>query len=335
MTGTMGLKKFEKVFQKGKLIVDAMSSMKPSSSTVAVERSSLNMDAPDSKQSATPHEVSVPRNMTPPPATVTAAAKPSSAAIIATPTTTNNNKIHGIESKIVTVLAAYHVWTCRESIIANQFPVSIVSIFVGAAYLLGLKIGTRSSIVKEEEEKKEEEDDYDYDDEAELLLRDKPGEDELADEAGKRWNSRPKFRTRKRVKRASILSQCPTSKREVKEWELKINAPFTNGQLMDHLHKYSDFRKHSKKLLKKLRDGNAAADAAADEKPDVGGDDESQRTDNISIGKIELNDTRAKALESSEHFLHVVDPICKLRGMDLFLTEDPQKCIWRQPVLCE
>ena len=45
----------------------------------------------------------------------------------------------GIESKILTFLAAYHVWTCRESILANQFPVSIVSIFVGAAFVLGLK----------------------------------------------------------------------------------------------------------------------------------------------------------------------------------------------------
>jgi hypothetical protein len=137
---------------------------------------------------------------------------------------------------------------------------------------------------------------------------------------------------------ASILSYCPTSKRDLKEWEMKLRAPFTDGPLMDHLLKYSpDFGRGKTPRLKKSKDGlvedyNAAADAAA-----AHDDDETAERiiDHVPLGKLELNYTRAEAFESHESFSHVVDPLCKLRGMDLFLTSNPQENIWRQPLLNE
>jgi hypothetical protein len=55
------------------------------------------------------------------------------------------------------------------------------------------------------------------------------------------------------------------------------------------------------------------------------------------IGNLELNDTRATVLEENDLILpsFIVDPLCKLRGMDLFLSDDPPGEIWKQPMLTE
>jgi hypothetical protein len=63
-----------------------------------------------------------------------------------------------------------------------------------------------------------------------------------------------------------------------------------------------------------LGDDNAADDISGEVR-----DKDLQRMDLISIGKVELNNTRAKELESNKSFLHVMDPMCKLQGMDFFL----------------
>lgn len=178
----------------------------------------------------------------------------------------------------------------------------------------------------------EEEEDYtNHDDEPGHLLQDWPREDKPEDIERKRRESLPKPRTRqrKRDKIASILSYSPKSKKEVKEWELKLNAPFTEGPLMDYLLKYSDFWTHTEMLKKSNTRGSIMGDDnASDDVSGDGGKNESQRMDLISKGKVKLNDTRATAMESNTSFSHVVDPMCKLRGMDLFLTDDPQESIW-------
>lgn len=298
-----------------------------------LERTSPNiMDRRDKKNAANGHEISAPRQKSPPPAKVVVAA-PAKLVSVA-PDNNNNNNMLVIGSIIWTVLAAYHVWTCMESIRADQFPSSTVSIFVGGAFLCGYNMGKRSLFLVEEEEEE-----GGVDDEPGLLLRERPvGGDGPAVEVGERrkwWRPPPKPKTkqRKRDKFKTILSHSPKSKRELKEWEIKLRAPFTDGPLMDHLLKISpDFGRLKKSQYKSVvGDDNAAADAAADRD----GDDETDERviDHAPIGKVELNDTRANALESHEDFSHVVDPMCKLRGMDLFLTDDPQEGIWRQPLL--
>ena len=51
---------------------------------------------------------------------------------------------------------------------------------------------------------------------------------------------------------------------------------------------------------------------------------------NNLVGMAKLNNIRA-----SRVFTHVVDPLCSLRGMDLFVTDAPEEDIWRQPMLNE
>ena len=300
-----------------------------------VERTSPNImeDRRDTRNAANGHEISSPHQKSPHPAKVVAAP----AKFVYVAPDDNNNTMLVIGSIIWTVLAAYHVWTCMESIRADQFPSSAVSIFVGGAFVCGYNMGKRSLFLVEEGGG------GGVDDDPGLLLRERPGGgDEPAVEVGERlkwWKPPPKPNTkqRKRDKFKTILSHSPKSKRELKEWEIKLRAPFTDGPLMDHLLKISpDFGRKTKTLKKSqhksvVGDDNAAADAAADRD----GDDETdeQVIDHAPIGKVELNDTRANALESHEDFSHAVDPMCKLRGMDLFLTDDPQEGIWRQPLL--
>jgi hypothetical protein len=70
-------------------------------------------------------------------------------------TTSNNVKrnssnvyILGFESMMFGI-AAFHIWTERESIRANQLPVSVVSILVGTAFYLGYKLDKRLSVIGE------------------------------------------------------------------------------------------------------------------------------------------------------------------------------------------
>jgi len=121
---------------------------------------------------------------------------------------------------------------------------------------------------------------------------------------------------------------------EDKEWQKILKAPFSEGPLMDYLLDYSDFRKREGLKERKrviVKEGGGDSQVAGDEL------DESidfvEVTD-ITMGRAVMNNTKASSLESNEQFSHVVvDPICELRGMDLFLTDDPKEEIWRQPLL--
>ena len=118
---------------------------------------------------------------------------------------------------------------------------------------------------------------------------------------------------------------------------MKLRAPFADGPLMDHLLKYSpDFGRRKALRLEKSKDGLVGDDHAVVD-ADARDDDETaeRMLDHVPLGKLDLNDTRAEALESHELFSHVVDPLCKLRGMDLFMTSNPMDNIWRQPLLNE
>lgn len=155
---------------------------------------------------------------------------------------------------------------------------------------------------------------------------------------------------------------------ELGEWEKKLAAPFSQeGPLMDHLMKYSDFTKHGRRRKCVIaattttatmtaaatnNDGakNAAGDDVDDDDRQRGDDDHDDVNDNddikiskrkssssdISMGNANLKNTKAESLESDEQFMDkVLDVMCELRGMDLFLTDDPEEEIWREPLLIQ
>jgi len=139
-----------------------------------------------------------------------------------------------------------------------------------------------------------------------------------------------------------------TSEGVRRDFATKVKAPFTEGPLMDHLLKYKDFRR-SKKIISAIKgegddhnvDAAAYSEKVSDPIIEEGEDvaDEDIIMD-ISLGHAKLNNTKAesleaKSLESNSAFSHVVDPMLELRGMDMFLTDDPDEDIWRQPYLNE
>ena len=116
-----------------------------------------------------------------------------------------------------------------------------------------------------------------------------------------------------------------------------MKAPFVDGPMMEHLLGYSDFHRH--KTVKRRSTQAPESDSGRLDGTKEGNEEEddeciSERTD-TSLGHANLNNTKADTLESDEKFSHVVDPMCDLRGMDLFLTDDPEEDIWLQPLLTQ
>jgi hypothetical protein len=53
-----------------------------------------------------------------------------------------------------------------------------------------------------------------------------------------------------------------------------------------------------------------------------------------AIGHCVLNNSADTSFEDGG-FEYIIEPMCSLRGMDLFLADDPEVEIWRQPLLIE
>mmetsp|Transcript_20625 Transcript_20625/g.44801 ORF Transcript_20625/g.44801 Transcript_20625/m.44801 type:complete len:644 (+) Transcript_20625:229-2160(+) len=121
----------------------------------------------------------------------------------------------------------------------------------------------------------------------------------------------------------------------VKEWEKKLTAPFAEGPLMDHLLKYSDFSRHksSKETAAAKKEVDTVVTEDGSEETKIEAVSEVGKITDISMGKAKLNNAKAESLGADGQFSHIVDPICELRGMDLFLTDAPEEQIWRQPLL--
>jgi hypothetical protein len=67
-----------------------------------------------------------------------------------------------------------------------------------------------------------------------------------------------------------------------------------------------------------------------EEEEEGAGEEVEVKTGTILVGKAKLNN-----IQASRVFKHVVNPLCSLRGMDLFVTDTPEEEIWRQPMLNE
>ena len=279
--------------------------------------------------------------------------------------TSNNMKrnsnvyILGFDSMLF-VLVASHIWKERESILANQLPVSVVSILVGAAFYLGYKLDKRLSVIGEIGEHKNI-------DQSKSQIKDKSIYKE------KNYKSvhleRPLTVSRDDTSRRSILAYAPKNEYEARAWEEALSAPLSHrSQLMQHLLKsspdYSRRQISMRRLQKKIRSMKFSTlrgsvdrqtndagirepyfpfDNYFDEGIQEEEDHDSEYSDDREtymieykpIGNLELNDTRATVLEENDLILpsFIVDPLCKLRGMDLFLSDDPPGEIWKQPML--
>lgn len=279
--------------------------------------------------------------------------------------TSNNMKrnsnvyILGFESMLF-VLAASHIWTKIESIRVNQLPVSVVSILVGAAFYLGYKMDKRLSFVEEVEEHKNI-------DQSKSQIKDK---NIYKKKDYKIFHlERPFTVSRDNTSRRSILSYAPKNEYEARAWEEALSAPLSHrSQLMQHLLKSSpDYRRRQismRRLKNKFRSikfstlrgsverqndaeirepyfpfDNCFDEGIQEEEDDhdseYSDDHEPYVIEYKPIGNLELNDTRASVLEENDLILpsFIVDPLCKLRGMDLFLSDDPPGEIWKQPML--
>ena len=129
----------------------------------------------------------------------------------------------------------------------------------------------------------------------------------------------------------------PMKRGDVKEWEVKLKAPFRESPLMDHLFTYEDFGRQSTQrreehVIKKehVTTKSHKEETMVEEYVVVSEEEE----EDTALGHAQLNNIRASQLAKyEEKKTHWIDPLCELRGMDLFLTDDPEECVWKQPLL--
>ena len=99
-----------------------------------------------------------------------------------------------------------------------------------------------------------------------------------------------------------------------------------SNELMRHLLTFADFSKKSTA---------APVDAESSDLQEAVVINESMLpSGQITIGHAILKNSKEASFED-EGFSYIVDPMCPLRGMDLFVADDPERQIWRQPLLTE
>lgn len=99
--------------------------------------------------------------------------------------------------------------------------------------------------------------------------------------------------------------------------EEKLPCIHLSIDLMRHLLTYQDFSKSVAPAEIKQTASKAAS-----------------FVEDISLGHCVLNNSEDASFED-EGFDYIVEPMCSLRGMDMFLADDPEVEIWKQPMLSE
>lgn len=118
-----------------------------------------------------------------------------------------------------------------------------------------------------------------------------------------------KQKVKRRVSKAKRFWTVLSSSDELED---KLAYISCSRELSRHLLTYQDFSK-SEKLL----DAKGSA-----------------LMKDSTIGHCVLNNSADASFEE-EGFDYIIEPMCSLRGMDLFLADDPEVEIWRQPLLIE
>ena len=108
----------------------------------------------------------------------------------------------------------------------------------------------------------------------------------------------------------------------------EARAPFSDDAFMHHLLKYSDFRRKKKH---KREPAHCAVEGIRDrEKRRL------SREESLALlGQVDLKNADAQLLveECEQYAEEVVESVFSLRGMDMFLGDEPEELIYRQPLL--
>eukprot|EP00984_Skeletonema_dohrnii_P014630 scaffold6162_cov93-Skeletonema_dohrnii-CCMP3373.AAC.10 len=252
---------------------------------------------------------------------------------------------------IISVSTVFHTWLYRLDIISNQIPFivaihwALVAYFIGSSSSLSEKVVVLSiddialdeedasnltnneesndhrhvTFTKEEEEKAEAK--------TKQLIRRIP--------MGRRHYSKIKsaYLLRKESKESSPIEGFFTNLKPVGFTTTK-NSPISEG-MMDRLLKYSpDFRRRKSEvgeidmatMLKsclEVQDHLSKLEELEDEEKE-------EREVNYELGTAPLVNLKASKLERDFDY---VEPLCKFRGMDMFVGDFPEKEIWKQPLL--
>ena len=248
---------------------------------------------------------------------------------------------------IISVSTVFHTWLYRLDIISNQIPFivavqwALVAYFIGSSSSLSEKVVVLSiddialdeedtsnltnneesndhrhvTFTKEEEEKAEAK--------TKQLIRRIP--------MGRRHYSKIKaaYLIRKESKESSPIEGFFTNLKPVGFTTTK-NSPISEG-MMNRLLKYSpDFRRRKSAvgeidMATMLESCLQVQDQLSKEELE-----EEEREANYEMGTAPLVNLKASKLERDFDY---VEPLCKFRGMDMFVGDFPEKEIWKQPML--
>ena len=251
---------------------------------------------------------------------------------------------------IISVSTVFHTWLYRLDIISNQIPFivtihwALVAYFIGSSSSLSEKIVVLSiddialdeedttnltnqdesndhrlvTFTKEEEEKAEAK--------TKQLIRRIP--------MGRRHYSKIKaaYLIRKESKESSPIEGFFTNLKPVGFTTTK-NSPISEG-MMNRLLKYSpDFRRRKSAvgeidMATMLESCLQVQDQLS--KEELEEEEKEEREANYEMGTAPLVNLKASKLERDFDY---VEPLCKFRGMDMFVGDFPEKEIWKQPML--
>ena len=151
------------------------------------------------------------------------------------------------------------------------------------------------------------------------------------------------FRGKQKVKEYTHKLPSPTkalfSKLSLGDLEDKIihgpNAISFSNDLMGHLLTYPDFSKCRAVLGTHLEAAASGEDSHTVTSPKTSLKESLNGSQiDTAIGHVKLRNSQDTSFQE-EGFDSIVDPLCRLRGMDLFLADYPEEQIWKQPVLIE
>jgi len=251
---------------------------------------------------------------------------------------------------IISVSTVFHTWLYRLDIISNQIPFivtihwALVAYFIGSSSSLSEQVVVLSiddialdeedasnltnheesnyhrnvTFTKEEEEKAEAK--------TKQLIRRIP--------MGRRHYSKIKaaYLIRKESKESSPIEGFFTNLKPVGFTTTK-NSPISEG-MMNRLLKYSpDFGRRKSAvgeidMATMLESCLQVQDQLS--KEELEEEEKEEREANYEMGTAPLVNLKASKLERDFDY---VEPLCKFRGMDMFVGDFPEKEIWKQPML--
>ncbi|KAL7546865.1 hypothetical protein ACHAWF_010195 [Thalassiosira exigua] len=117
-------------------------------------------------------------------------------------------------------------------------------------------------------------------------------------------------------------SSLSSSEKEFKECERRVRAAFSQGPFAHFHAKYPDlYRRMSRRS--RLEAETLRLEPFEESVTSV--ETTKAAVEDLAMGNAKLNNTRAESLEAVEEYTHVMDPMTELRGMDLFLSDDPEE----------